>query len=76
MHKKMKDGGMYSSTGELLGDANSRVAAGDIESALRLIQDFVQSVVRDPRTVAKIFASHSLDVFCRDVGARVLAGLP
>ncbi|MFP3553202.1 hypothetical protein SB861_21160 [Paraburkholderia sp. SIMBA_049] len=52
------------------------MAAGDIESALRLIQDFVQSVVRDPRTVAKIFASHSLDVFCRDVGARVLAGLP
>ncbi|APR35215.1 hypothetical protein [Paraburkholderia sp. SOS3] len=76
MHKKMKDGGTYSSTDELLSDANARVAVGDIASALRLIQEFVQSVIGDPRTVAKIFANNSLDTFCRDLGARVLESLP
>ncbi|WP_157645085.1 hypothetical protein [Burkholderia ubonensis] len=46
---------------------------GDIDRALGLPLEFVQKVIRDPRTVARIFADRALDIFCRDLGSRVLA---
>jgi hypothetical protein len=68
--------GIYLSVGQLLNHANARVAADDINGALRSVMQFVQAVIRDPRTIAKVFADRSLDAFCQGVGARVLSSLP
>lgn len=68
--------GLYPSVGHLLSDANACVAANDINGALQRVLQFVQTVMRNPRTIAKIFADSSLDRFCQSVGARVLAALP
>jgi hypothetical protein len=49
---------------------------GDVDSALTRIQTFVQAVILDRRSVAKVFADPLLDIWCQRIGAAVVADLP
>ncbi|KVO55709.1 hypothetical protein [Burkholderia stagnalis] len=68
-------GDFYPSVDQLVRDASLSMEGGEVDRALRLPLEFVQKVIRDPRTVARIFADRSLDIFCRDLGSRVLAAM-
>jgi len=45
--------------------------AGDFDSGLRLISEFVQAVFRDSRALAKVFHESSLDAECQAIGASI-----
>lgn len=48
---------------------NAKIANGDLDCALRLIQQTVDQVNCEPINVAEIFASKLLDALCQKIGA-------
>lgn len=51
-------------------------ADGDIDTALSRVQAFVQAVILDRRSFAKVFAEPGLDAWCQRIGARIVEQLP
>ncbi|TCG09489.1 hypothetical protein BZM27_05350 [Paraburkholderia steynii] len=73
MTNPLTKSGLYPTVEDVLSDAGARLAADDVSSALQLVQRFVKAVNTDPRSIARVFADHALDDFCRTLGAGVLA---
>lgn len=52
--------------------ANSAVDAGNIETALRLIHDFVERIFTEPLCTGLVFSSRKLDALCMTIGRLTL----
>ena len=48
---------------------------GSINTALRLVHDFVERIVTEPICTAQVFASRNLDELCLRIGRQNLASL-
>lgn len=50
-----------------------KIIQGELDAALNLIIRFVESIVADPRAIAKVFGSKILDDLCQEIGAKTLS---
>jgi hypothetical protein len=67
---------MYSSTENLAIDVSKKIFAGELDSALNLIVQFVEDIFRDELALANVFSSSDLDKICQRVGAEALKNEP
>ena len=64
-----------SSVRGLIRKADVALDRGSINTALRLVHDFVERIVTEPICTAQVFASRNLDELCLRIGHRNLASL-
>ena len=57
---------------ELVTRADRALAVGDVNTALRMVHDFVENIVTEPICAARVFASRDLDHLCQRIGRQNL----
>jgi len=57
---------------ELLAQADSALSGGDINTALRMVHNFVENIISQPLCTALVFASKDLDQLCQRIGSKNL----
>ena len=59
----------------LISKADNALIQGDINTALRIIHDFVERIVTEPLCTSQAFASRDLDQLCLRIGRQNLSSL-
>ena len=63
---------MYSYLQKFTAEVTSKIINGDLNEALKLLVNFVESIIKDVRSTGNVFGSEVLDNLCQQVGAKNL----
>ena len=65
--------GNAKSVRELVARADQALEDGEINAALRMVYDYVETIITQPICTAQVFASRELDQLCHRIGCKNLA---
>lgn len=63
----------FRSSLEIIDTVNGLINNADLDSALHLIKDFVESVITEPACTAQVFGSRTFDRLCQEIGHESLS---